>query len=264
MLSMNAARHPLAQSMPPISLSTFFKRQLSSGARRCNTVSLCWRLGPVSKYHIDMPVVPPLPLPGQNASTYEREWAMPTACCAQSLLCIADCVECPREGSAASAWAHGGGQRTQGFTDHRKCTAVRRADRAEAPLHEPSRLAHQLWRLPGVCSSTSSPQPQYVERDTPLQSALPSCTLHISMLAVQVDCLRDLQASAPPELEPRLAELCDRAQQYDALSPEARRALVAEVVPLLVGPLQRCAWYPAVSSLPTHLAEGILGTSYAG
>ena len=57
----------------------------------------------------------------------------------------------------------------------------------------------------------------------------------------QMECLRDLQASAPPELEPKLADLCGRAQQYDALSPDARRALLAEVVPLLLGPLQRCA-----------------------
>ncbi len=64
---------------------------------------------------------------------------------------------------------------------------------------------------------------------------------HICMLLVQLECLRDLQASAPPELQSALAELRCRAQQYDALSQDARRALVAEVVPLLLGPLQRCA-----------------------
>jgi len=57
--------------------------------------------------------------------------------------------------------------------------------------------------------------------------------------AVQIESLRDLRASVPPELEATLTDLCGRAQQYDALSPDARRALVAEVVPLLTGPLQR-------------------------
>ena len=65
------------------------------------------------------------------------------------------------------------------------------------------------------------------------------CEQDFIMMPLQVDCLRDLQTSAPPELEATLADLCTRAQQYDALPPDARRALVAEVVPLLVGPLQR-------------------------
>ncbi len=61
----------------------------------------------------------------------------------------------------------------------------------------------------------------------------------VLLRAVQIESLRDLRASVPPELEATLTDLCGRAQQYDALSPDARRALVAEVVPLLTGPLQR-------------------------